>query len=771
MYVNCINFCIQKGQLTLGQRRGLITLIPKKDKNRIFLKNWRPITLLNSDYKILAKALANRLCTFLPDIISEDQTGYIKGRFIGCNIRLVEDIMQYVELNKLPGIILTIDFEKAFDSICHTFLDESLQAFNFGPQFRSLVSLLYKDISSAVLNNSETTDWFYPTRGVRQGCPISPYLFIIAVELLAISIRSNKDIKGIQVFDREVKIGQLADDTTCFLSNIQSIETLLKVFDNFRDCSGLKVNIDKTKGKFIGQLKTNETTPYGLDWLQNEITLLGVSLTGNENDHYILNFKKRLKSLKYLLASWKSRNLSLKGKITVINNLALPPFLYLASIIHVPERVYDEVKELIVEFLWESKHKVKIAYNVLIQEISDGGLKLMDLREKTKALKAIWVKRMFQSKDTNWLMLCTSLLKINNFEDFFLYNQALENHHTSSLFYSDILHSWSEVKETKKPTLEQIKHEIIWNNRYITIQNAPIYWKKWHEKGIRYVCDLLNDNGTFMTPDEVQMNYNINISFFDMLQIRQSIPHEWRQIIYATPSISKKCQFYPHNSTELFVFLNKKYIALEKISTKDVYQFYIRKLYMEPAGPKRWNKEFSAQITDQDIWPTIYSIPFRTVRKTSLQSLQYKVIHYIINCQKKLCDWKISESPTCKFCPDEDSLIHFFATCPKIKEFWSTFFSWWKRISDTNIELRDKELHFTILLGSCSQGEYFDVLNFCLLSAKHYIYIKRLFHDNKVDFFEFLIKLKYKLKMEKQICKQREEECKFKKFEFIYDLM
>ena len=186
---------------------------------------------------------------------------------------------------------------------------------------------------------------------------------------------------------------------------------------------------------------------------------------------------------------------------------------------------------------------------------------------------------------------------------------------------------------------------------------------------------------------------------------------------------------------------------------------------------KDGTKEFSAQITDQDIWPTIYSIPFRTVRETSLQSLQYKVIHYIINCQKKLCDWKISESPTCKFCPDEDSLIHFFATCPKIKEFWSTFFSWWKRISDTNIELRDKELHFTILLGSCSQGEYFDVLNFCLLSAKHYIYIKRLFHDNKVDFFEFLIKLKYKLKMEKQICKQREEECKFKKFEFIYDLM
>ena len=118
-------------------------MIPKKDKNRLFLKNWRPLTLLNVDYKILAKLLSNRLCKVLPHIINEDQTGYIKGRFIGCNIRQIEDAIIFTDLNNTPGIILTIDFEKAFDSINWNFIDKALDAFNFGPIFRGYIRTLY----------------------------------------------------------------------------------------------------------------------------------------------------------------------------------------------------------------------------------------------------------------------------------------------------------------------------------------------------------------------------------------------------------------------------------------------------------------------------------------------------------------------------------------------------------------------------------------------------------------------------------------------------
>ena len=107
------NYALISGQLSIEQRRGILSLIPKKNKNRLFLKNWRPISLLNTDYKIIAKLLALRLTNVLPFIIDEDQTGYIKQRYIGQNIRVIEDLCHLTETENLPGVILLIDFEKA----------------------------------------------------------------------------------------------------------------------------------------------------------------------------------------------------------------------------------------------------------------------------------------------------------------------------------------------------------------------------------------------------------------------------------------------------------------------------------------------------------------------------------------------------------------------------------------------------------------------------------------------------------------------------------
>jgi hypothetical protein len=119
------------GELSIEHKRGIITLLPKKLKNRLVLKDWRPISLLNTDYKIIAKILANRLKSVLPNIINDDQTGYIKDRYIGQNIRILEDVTFFTNQNQISGILLSIDFEKAFDSLNWNFLYKTLKKIQF----------------------------------------------------------------------------------------------------------------------------------------------------------------------------------------------------------------------------------------------------------------------------------------------------------------------------------------------------------------------------------------------------------------------------------------------------------------------------------------------------------------------------------------------------------------------------------------------------------------------------------------------------------------
>ena len=120
--VRSINNGFTKEEMSVTQRQGVITCIPKEDKPKKYLKNWRLITLLNTAYKIASACIANRQKIVLPKIIHKDQTGFLKGRYIGENIRLLSDTLVYTEKEEIPGLLLLIDFEKAFDSISWSFM-------------------------------------------------------------------------------------------------------------------------------------------------------------------------------------------------------------------------------------------------------------------------------------------------------------------------------------------------------------------------------------------------------------------------------------------------------------------------------------------------------------------------------------------------------------------------------------------------------------------------------------------------------------------------
>ena len=176
------------------QKRGAIKISYKKgDRNQ--LKNYRPITLLNIDLKIINKCFADRIKKILPNLVHENQT-CVPGRHIESNIHLTQNLIDHANERGRNLALIFLDQEKAFDRLSHDFLFRTLERFGFGEYFIKWIKILYSDARSFVKVNGFETFEFVTERGVRQGCPLSPLLYVLAAETLSSSIRKNKCIKG-----------------------------------------------------------------------------------------------------------------------------------------------------------------------------------------------------------------------------------------------------------------------------------------------------------------------------------------------------------------------------------------------------------------------------------------------------------------------------------------------------------------------------------------------------------------------------------------------
>ena len=309
------NYAFHKGSLSISQKRGIISLIPKKNKDKTILDNLRPISLLNVDHKILTKVLAKRLEKVLPKLINADQTGYVKGRYIGENIRLIQDLMFYTYKENPPAMAIFLDFRKAFDTIEWHYLEKVLTHFSFGPNFLQWFKTLNADISSCVLNNGHASCFFSINRGVRQGCPLSGFLFVIGLELLARAIKRDNLIKGISIGKKDIKISMYADDTTVFVRDLDSITHLLNMLEKFASISGLQINTSKTEALWLGLWKNRQDTPFNFNYPQDPICALGVFFSYDTPKADKLNFVDKLRNMEKVLNAWKCRKLTLIGRI------------------------------------------------------------------------------------------------------------------------------------------------------------------------------------------------------------------------------------------------------------------------------------------------------------------------------------------------------------------------------------------------------------------------------------------------------------------------
>ena len=526
------NFASQHGMLSISQRRGIISLIPKKSKDKTILENLRPISLLNVDYKILTKVVAKRIEKVLPTLINPDQTGYVKGRYIGENVRLIYDLIHYTDKPNQKGIAIFLDFKKAFDSIDWNYLLQTLQFFNFGHDIQNWIKIFYNNVTSCVLNNGHASTFFSLQRGVRQGCPLSGVLFVLGIELLSRSIKNDSTIKGIQVNKQELKISQYADDTTVFVRDLDSVTSLLKVLNDFKEHSGLEINTTKTEAMWLGEWKDRTDEPFGFKWPKEPVSALGVFFSYNQESANRLNFGKKLLNLQKTLNTWQRRNLTLYGKINIVKTLGISKLIYSASVLPVPDHYIQEINKLIFNFIWAGKPP-KIKRNTIIGKKKDGGLKMCDFKIMEKALKIAWIDRIQDESQASWKIIPNQFFHKNGGLAFLtkcnFATSTLDLDDKLPIFYKKVLDYWCEFKISKgSDSKSNPKNEIVWNNRKILVEKKPVFYQTWYDAGITKISDILNENQDFLKWHEFAIKLNLNVPFTTYYGLVNAIPKRWK---------------------------------------------------------------------------------------------------------------------------------------------------------------------------------------------------------------------------------------------------
>ena len=191
-------------------KRGIISLLEKPGRDKLNIKDWRPLSLLNCDGKIYGKILANRTYGVIDEIVSKDQYGFLKKCFIGKNLLDLLSSIDYCRKYNINALVVSLDIEKAFDRIEWDALIKILSFFNFGPKFCHMVQMLYQGTTSCTINNGYTSEYFQLQRALRQGCPYSPPAFLLIAEILGQKIKQNDKIQGITIGNSTKKSTQYA---------------------------------------------------------------------------------------------------------------------------------------------------------------------------------------------------------------------------------------------------------------------------------------------------------------------------------------------------------------------------------------------------------------------------------------------------------------------------------------------------------------------------------------------------------------------------------
>jgi ribonuclease HI/exonuclease III len=369
--------------------------------------NYRPITLLNTEYKLMTRILAMRLAEVATEILDEDQAGFVPKRSILDHVRLSKAMINYAEAVEENGMIIALDQEKAYDQIKHDYLWEILEEYKFPQEFINTVKALYRNASTVVILNGMHSSPFMVKRGVRQGDPLSCILFDIAIEPLACMLRRNRRLQGFDIPGKAKKliVNLFADDTLVYLSQRDSFRELKRTLNMWCLASGAKFNENKTEFIPIGKPEFRQDVLQRRKWHSEDTALpaniriandkqmvrsLG-AMIGNEVGEATA-WELTLDKVQKALSRWEKGHPTLDARKLVVQMVAGGYTQYFAAAQGMPRDVEAKIERMIRDFVWADTGRPLVSLEYLYQPKDRGGLGLLDISARNKAIRMTQLK-------------------------------------------------------------------------------------------------------------------------------------------------------------------------------------------------------------------------------------------------------------------------------------------------------------------------------------------------------------------------------------------
>ncbi|KAG7579308.1 Reverse transcriptase domain [Arabidopsis thaliana x Arabidopsis arenosa] len=426
-FVLAIKSFFEKGFLPKGVNSTILALIPKKLEVKE-MKDYRPISCCNVIYKVISKILANRLKKLLPSFIAGNQSAFVQDRLLIENLLLATELVKDYHKDSISGrCAIKIDISKAFDSVQWSFLQNVLAAMDFPPEFVHWIMLCITTASFSVQVNGELAGFFQSSRGLRQGCSLSPYLFVICMDVLSRMLDKAAAARQFGYHPKCKTLGlthlSFADDIMVLSDGkVRSIEGIVTVFDEFAKKSGLRISMEKSTIYMAGQLNTTHQEiqdQFHFEVGSLPVRYLGLPLLTKRLT--ATDFSPLIEQIKRKISSWTARYLSFAGRLNLISSVIWSLCNFWLSAFRLPRECIQEIDKICSSFLWSgpdlNSRKAKVAWDDICKPKSEGGLGLRSLKEANdvSCLKLIWkiishgnslwvkwIEKFLLKKDTFW---------------------------------------------------------------------------------------------------------------------------------------------------------------------------------------------------------------------------------------------------------------------------------------------------------------------------------------------------------------------------------